>query len=306
MDDREKIEHLSQLIDGAETSILAARQLINELSGKSSPTVEALKNKASSLNVSEGGKIIEGVFDGEHMVGPDQKKYPIPANYASKSKLVQGDVLKLTINADGTFIFKQIGPTPRKKITGILNYADGDYRVLAEGKAYKILFASVTYFKVQPGDHVTLVIPKDGNSEWGAIENVLHGVSEGEESPEESFEKDEEMLEAVKAGAPLTIEEDPNLEEPAVASETSEEEMPNTMAWSGASAGSNNSDISELLGNEPQSEQEAASGSNNDYLINEGTAEVTEVPVEAEEVNPVPNSPKSVSGSEQEVKELEI
>ncbi|KKQ94869.1 MAG: 50S ribosomal protein L7/L12 [candidate division CPR2 bacterium GW2011_GWC1_39_9] len=301
MDDREKIEHLSQLIAGAETSILAARQLINELSGKSSPTDEAIKGKALNLNISEGGKIIEGVFDGEHMVGPDQKKYPVPANYSSKSKLVQGDVLKLTVNADGTFIFKQIGPIERKKITGILNYADGDYRVLAEGKAYKILFASITYFKVQPGDHVTLVIPKDGNSEWGAIENVLHGAPEGEESPEESFEKDEEMLEAVKAGAPLTIEEEPILNESVV---DAEEEMPSTMAWSGA--GSNNADISELLGNEPQREPEAESQSNDDYLVNEGTSEVLQTAIDLEEEKPVPSPPKPVLGSEQEVKELEI
>ncbi|MBU4432193.1 hypothetical protein KKD60_02860, partial [Patescibacteria group bacterium] len=39
------------------------------------------------------GKIVEGVFDGENMIGPDGKQYSIPANYASKSKLVEGDIL---------------------------------------------------------------------------------------------------------------------------------------------------------------------------------------------------------------------
>ena len=47
---------------------------------------------------------MEGVFDGQNMMGPDGKKYPVPANYASKSKLVEGDVLKLTISDDGSFI----------------------------------------------------------------------------------------------------------------------------------------------------------------------------------------------------------
>jgi len=29
------------------------------------------------------GKVIEGVFDGQNMVGSDGKTYPVPANYAS-------------------------------------------------------------------------------------------------------------------------------------------------------------------------------------------------------------------------------
>jgi hypothetical protein len=69
------------------------------------------------------GKIIEGVFDGQVMIGPDGKSYPVPANYASKSKLVEGDILKLTIADDGGFIYKQIGPIPRRQIIGTLTPA---------------------------------------------------------------------------------------------------------------------------------------------------------------------------------------
>ncbi|MDZ7744984.1 MAG: hypothetical protein U5K77_04515 [Candidatus Saccharibacteria bacterium] len=67
------------------------------------------------------GKVIEGVFDGQNMVGSDGKTYPVPANYASKSKLVQGDILKLTIADDGAFMYKQIGPIPRKQLVGTLS-----------------------------------------------------------------------------------------------------------------------------------------------------------------------------------------
>ncbi|KKR27933.1 MAG: 50S ribosomal protein L7/L12 [candidate division CPR2 bacterium GW2011_GWD2_39_7] len=125
---KEKIELLGQLVDGAETSIRAARQIIFELSGGLSGSHSKISAKAKNLNVLEDGKIIEGVFDGEHMIGPDDKKYPVPANYASKSKLIQGDVLKLTVNADGSFVFKQIGPIERRKVVGTLTYADGEYR----------------------------------------------------------------------------------------------------------------------------------------------------------------------------------
>jgi hypothetical protein len=34
------------------------------------------------------------------MQGSDGKKYPVPLNYASKSKLIPGDVLKLRIMKD--------------------------------------------------------------------------------------------------------------------------------------------------------------------------------------------------------------
>ena len=133
----------------------------------------AFSEKAQSLTVSEGGKVIEGVFDGQNMIGPDKKQYPVPANYASKSKLIEGDVLKLTIAEDGSFIYKQIGPQERKKMLGILMVDEkGDFRVMAEGKPYKVLLASLTYFKAETGDEVS-VLYQEGQAEWAAVENVI-------------------------------------------------------------------------------------------------------------------------------------
>jgi len=57
---------------------------------------------------------------------------------------------------------------------------DGNYFVVADGKAYRVLLASITYFKVEPGDEVTLITPRDINSEWGAIENLLQKSREKE------------------------------------------------------------------------------------------------------------------------------
>lgn len=118
-------------------------------------------------------KIVEGVFNGQTMNDKDGKEYPVPANYASKSKLIPGDVLKLTIKDDGGFLYKQIGPIERKRIIGILTYEDGQYKVIANSKAYNVLLASVTYFKAEVGDNITLVVPELEDSQWGAIENVL-------------------------------------------------------------------------------------------------------------------------------------
>ncbi|MBI4994366.1 hypothetical protein HZC21_01825 [Candidatus Peregrinibacteria bacterium] len=171
-----KLALLKEMLDSAESSLRSARQIIAELAGGNGDIKSSYIKQATGLKTlhdEEKGQIVEGVFDGQNMIGPDGKSYPVPANYASKSKLVPGDVLKLTIQEDGTFIYKQIGPTERKRVIGPLVYEDGQYKILANGKAYKVLFASITYYKAEVGDNVTLIIPALEESEWGAIDNVL-------------------------------------------------------------------------------------------------------------------------------------
>lgn len=180
MDKLSNLALIAQMIDAAEKNIRSAKQLLAEMVGGKAGAEDrsALSDKAQILSVAEGGKVVEGVFDGQNMIGPDGKLYPIPANYASKSKLVEGDVLKLTIADDGSFIYKQIGPVERRKIIGLLSKDDrGDYKVVADGKAYKVLLASLTYFKAEPGDQVTIILPQDHDSEWAAVENVIKSGS---------------------------------------------------------------------------------------------------------------------------------
>jgi hypothetical protein len=175
MDNLSNIALIAQMIESAEKNIQSAKQLLREMmGGKFEGTSSDIMRKAQVLSVSEGGKVIEGVFDGQNMMGPDGKQYPVPANYASKSKLVEGDVLKLTIADDGSFIYKQIGPIERRKILGTLVQDEkGEYRVVAEGKPFKVLLASLTYFKAEPGDQVTIVLPEGKDANWGAVENVI-------------------------------------------------------------------------------------------------------------------------------------
>ncbi len=162
-----QIKRLRALIQEAETNLAAANELLISLVGDDErvharPTDEIL------------GKVIEGVFDGQNMVGSDGKTYPVPANYASKSKLVQGDILKLTIADDGAFLYKQIGPIPRKQVVGTLTLEGGHYFVRAGVKDFRVLLASVTYFKAKPGDQVSVNVPEDdAAAEWAALEAAL-------------------------------------------------------------------------------------------------------------------------------------
>jgi len=162
-----QIKRLRALIQEAETSLAAANELLISLVGDDD--VIAPISREETL-----GKVIEGVFDGQNMVGSDGKTYPVPANYASKSKLVQGDILKLTIADDGTFMYKQIGPIPRKQVVGTLKLENGHYLVEVSGRNFRVLLASVTYFKAKPGDQVSVNIPEDDQgTEWAALEAAL-------------------------------------------------------------------------------------------------------------------------------------
>lgn len=177
-----KIALLQEMLESAESSLRSAKLLLVDLGGSKTDLNEKYKKSAADLSTSDSpeGKIVEGVFDGQSMIGPDKRTYPVPANYASKSKLVPGDVLKLTILDDGTFIYKQIGPTERKKIVGILTQEDGQFKVITQGKAYQVLLASVTYFRAEIGDRITLIVPELEDSDWGAIENVLPKTEDDE------------------------------------------------------------------------------------------------------------------------------
>jgi hypothetical protein len=162
-----QIKRLKSLIQEAETSLAAAKELLVSLVGEDPEVTASIKDEPL-------GKIIEGVFDGQAMVGSDGKNYPVPANYASKSKLVQGDILKLTISDDGSFLYKQIGPVPRKQLVGMLKLENGHYYVDVNGRMLRVLLASVTYFKAKPGDQVSVNVPEDdAHTEWAALEAAL-------------------------------------------------------------------------------------------------------------------------------------
>ncbi|KKR20129.1 MAG: 50S ribosomal protein L7/L12 [Candidatus Moranbacteria bacterium GW2011_GWA2_39_41] len=164
----DKVQALREMIYNSEKSLQSAKAMLLQLEGKKKV------GRKKKMEDDEEGRVIEGTFDGQIMLGTDDKQYPVPANYASKSKLIEGDMLKLTITPDGSFIYKQIGPIERTRLIGIVNQdEDGNYFIIANGKPYRVLLASVTYFKVEPGDEVTLVTPRDIDSDWASIENVI-------------------------------------------------------------------------------------------------------------------------------------
>lgn len=133
-----------------------------------------------------GIKSVEGTFDGEDMWGEDGQKYIVPGNYASKSKLVEGDRLKVYIREDGQLIFKQIYPVQRRRLMGwiVLSTNGNKLEGMAEGKRYSLLQSALTFHRAKVGDKVALIIPKYSKPTWAALENIFR----------ENVEKEEEEL----------------------------------------------------------------------------------------------------------------
>mgnify|MGYP003963925945 FL=1 len=178
MSKSKKIKDLEALVYNLELELTKTKQVLGEITGKTSSQAVDYSLQAAQVGKEidgDEGLIVEGVFNGQIMIGPDGKQYSVPANYASKSKLVEGDILKLTISSDGSFIFKQISPVERTRLVGhlIKDKSTNEFVVLAGDKIYKVLLASVTYFKGEEGDEAVILVSKDSDSAWAAVENII-------------------------------------------------------------------------------------------------------------------------------------
>ncbi len=118
--------------------------------------------------------ILTGIFDGVKLVTNDSFDYPIPSNYISKSMLVPGDLLKLSIHTDGSLVYKLIKTAPRTHIRWILHRKENQYLALwSNNLNYKLNTAAVTFHKAQCGDEVCLVINESSKYHYAALESII-------------------------------------------------------------------------------------------------------------------------------------
>ena len=87
------------------------------------------------------------------MVGADGKVYAVPPNYASKSKLVEGDMLKLTIT---------------------LSARSSSSDRSDNGVALGVLKTSVTYFRGEANDETSCFVPM--NAQVGRGRNIIRKI----------------------------------------------------------------------------------------------------------------------------------
>ena len=199
----ETLALLKRRLEEAERNIQLCRQLIGGTGSTGSDVIMPTFSSSAKMDAIEAdenfaGKIINGEFDGEHMKGDDGQLYPVPANYASKSKLVEGDKLKLAIEPDGAFVYKQIVPKDRTRVRGVFDINEqGQYVVKSDDKEYRLLLASVTFYHIDRGDTVTILLPAEGKAVWGAVENVIKAGSKKSDKTKEEDDKEEELDEII-------------------------------------------------------------------------------------------------------------
>lgn len=184
---KKSILAVRNMIHSMEEDLTTAKQMLEHIANadETEMDIDTLAKKTAKMTRTEGMKsyldddnmqIVEGVFDGYFMTWSDQKKYPVPLNYASKSKLVPGDKLKLRITPEGKLIYKLIMPSERKHIRAVLSTDTEDatkYIALTpEWQSYHLNQAAVTYYKGRPGDEIYILTSKDGWA-YAAIEAVI-------------------------------------------------------------------------------------------------------------------------------------
>lgn len=112
-----------------------------------------------------------GYFDGAYLLGEDGRTYPVPANYISKSQLLDGDKLRLYL---GDMIYKQIERVPRKTIFAV--YIGFEMVADADGKEYNIVKSSVSYHRLVVGCEVICDVKDSPDAKFAAIKGVTKRV----------------------------------------------------------------------------------------------------------------------------------
>ncbi len=176
MQNKKQIQAIRDFIITAEKSLKNAKKLLKDLIDDNNLDLnKEIDLDASWLHTyqSNDSKIIEWVFTWEDMFWADRNRYPVPVNYASKSKLVQWDKLKLTIEWSWRMLYKQILPIERESKVGLITKDKGKFQAIADWVAYDLLTAAVTHFKWDIWSKVTIIIPKWKPATFAAIDAVI-------------------------------------------------------------------------------------------------------------------------------------
>lgn len=176
MENKKTIIAIRDFIISAEKSIKNAKKLLKDVLEENNLNLESeinLDTKWLNTYASDDSKIIEWIFTWIEMLWSDWNKYPVPANYSSKSKLVQWDKLKLTIEGNWKMLYKQIAPITREIKTWLVVKDKEKYQVIADGQTYDLLTAAVTHFKANIWDKISIIIPEWKKATFAAIEALI-------------------------------------------------------------------------------------------------------------------------------------
>lgn len=97
---QQMVHFIQNVLSEMESNIKRMYMILNQLAKRDPENADSLESVQKEIDGATGGtgelkayneenaEVVEGKFDGYFLVGPDQKKYPVPMNYSSKTKLV--------------------------------------------------------------------------------------------------------------------------------------------------------------------------------------------------------------------------
>ena len=175
MKNKNQIIAIKDFIMTADKSLKNAKKLLNDLIKENdidfNKTIDLDASWLHSYS-SEDSLIVEWVFTWEEMLWSNWERYPIPANYCSKSKMVQWDKLKVTISPNGKMMYKQIAPIEREFKKWLLTEDKGKYQVIVDWEIYNLLTAAVTHFWGKIWDSITIIVPKGKKATFAALDSI--------------------------------------------------------------------------------------------------------------------------------------
>jgi len=148
-----QIQFINQSLSQAQTLLNQAKTQLKELEDSLSGILPTPRDLPGII----------GKFDGTYLVTDDGKKFQVPENYASKSKLVFGDTLKMIEDASGS-TFKQIERVKRTVLTGMLAKKDGKFVAITADGSHLLIPAAVSFHKGQEGDEIKVIVPEDARN----------------------------------------------------------------------------------------------------------------------------------------------
>lgn len=159
-----QIQFINQALSQAAANLAQAKQLMHELEDSLSSVLPSSRDLPGII----------GKFDGTYLVTDDGKKFQVPENYASKSKLVFGDTLKMIEDVNGGMAtFKQIERVPRATLTGVLVKKDGKYVAVTSDGSHLLIPAAVSFHHGVEGDEVKVIVPEDSrNCAFAALDEI--------------------------------------------------------------------------------------------------------------------------------------
>lgn len=93
---QQMVQFVQNMLGNMESDMKRMRLTLNQLTKFDPEDPESVEHKDAEQTgmpelksySEENAEVVEGKFDGYFMIGADQKKYPVPLNYSSKTKLV--------------------------------------------------------------------------------------------------------------------------------------------------------------------------------------------------------------------------